>query len=413
MKKAVGQRQALLAMTIEAVALRGFGEFSLRHLASAAGLSTTAIFQNFSGKAELLEHALGLAIARDQVFHEDLLAQAAGFLTTHISFADFLARYIMMRPALAYARFASEIMIGLDDDIQCHGLLQQWHSHRMEFWTQVLAKLDARPGLARVVFQFVLMEEYYAYALHGECTYGMLLAETCRAISEEAFYGEATGLAQSHVSLSLATQPLSIRDWDNSANSPMREQLLDEALRIIESSGLEALNQRHLARNAGVSASAIAYYFKDMKSFRTQAIWRALVNGIPSQLDPERSGVEQPRDISEWLKTLDAMLEPGTDDRPAGFYIGFVRLTGQACLLSRHDPSLVALVSYLRALEGWGTYHVSRNIAPLAELIRREHAAAFGMWIKSEALMRRVNLAMPGTGFERLEFAASQIFPER
>jgi AcrR family transcriptional regulator len=318
----------------------------------------------------------------------------------------------MMRPALAHARFASEIMIGLDDDTYCHSLLRQWHSHRIEFWTHLVAKLDAQPGLAEVAFQFVLMEEYYAYALHGECTYGMLLAETCRAISEEAFHGKSTISAHSHVSLRLAAQPMSMRDSENSANSPMREQLLDEALRIMDVSGLEALSQRHLAKSAGVSASAIAYHFKDMKSFRTQAIWRALVNGIPSQLDPERSGVDQPSNISEWLKTLDAMLEPGTDDCPPGFYIGFARLTGQACLLSRHETSLVALVSYLRALEGWGTYHVSRSIAPLAELIRREHAAAFGMWIKSEALLRRLNLALPGTGFERLRFAASQIFPE-
>jgi len=412
MKKAEERRKALLTMTIEAVASHGLGKFSLRHLARATGLSTTAIFQNYTGKAELLEHALAFAIARDKVFHEDLLAQAAGVVTTHISFADFLARYIMMRPALADARFISEIMIGLDNDMHCHGLLQQWHAHKMEFWTQILAKLDSQRGLAPVIFQFVLMEEYYAYALNGEFTYGMLLAETCRALSEEAFHGASAGSAQSHVSLSLATQPLAVRDPDNPISSPVREQLLDVALRIIENSGLEALSQRHLARNAGVSASAIAYYFNDMKSFKTQAIWRALVNGIPSQLDPDHSGVDQPRDISEWLKTLDAMLEPGTEHYPAGFYIGFARLTAQACLLSRHDPSLVALVSYLRALEGWGTYHVSRSIAPLAQLVRREHAAAFGMWIKSEALMRRVNLALPGTGFERLNFAASQIFPE-
>jgi AcrR family transcriptional regulator len=266
---------------------------------------------------------------------------------------------------------------------------------------------------AEVVSQFVLMEEYYAYALQGECTYGMLLAETCRAISEAAFHGGASALAQSHVSLSLATQPLSMREANDPADSLIQEQLLDEALRIIESSGLEALNQRRLAKNVGVSTSAIAYYFKDMKSFRNRAIWRALVNGIPSQFDPERPAAEQPHDLAQWLETLDALLEPRSGARPVGFYSGFARLTGQACLLSRHDQSLVPLIAYLRALEGWGTYLVSRNIEPLAELIRREHAAAFGMWIKSEALMRRVDLAMPGTGIERLEFAASHIFPER
>ncbi len=412
MKKAEEQRQALLAKTIDAVAVHGLGQFSLRRLASAAGSSTTAIFQNFSGKAELLEHAMGLAIARDAAFHEEVLKEAAGFLTTHISFADFLARYVMMRPALAHARFASEMLIALDDYSQCHGLLQQWHALRTAFWEKILEKLDARPGFAKVVSQFVLMEECYAYALDGELTYGMLLAETCRALSEVSFHAGSVGTVQSHVSLNLDTQPLSMRESDYQDDAPVKEQLLEEALRIIEQSGLDALNQRRIAENLGVSTSAIAYHFKDMKNFRNRAIWRALVNGIPSQLDPERPAIEQPRNIYQWLETLDDMLEPGTNERPPGFYIGFARLTGQVCLLSHHDRSLVPLISYLRALEGWGTYHVSRNITSLADLARRDHAAAIGMWIKSEALLRRVNLVMSGTGIDRLEFATSHILPK-
>lgn len=156
-----------------------------------------------------------------QAFHETLLNQAAGFLSTHLSFADSLARYIMQRPVLAHARFTSEMLIGLDDYPHCHGLLQQWHSLRTNFWTQVLATLDARAGLAKVVAQFVLMEEYYAYALPGDCTYGMLLAETCRAVSEAGFHGGSAGVAQSHVSLKLATQPLSMRETDTPDDAPI------------------------------------------------------------------------------------------------------------------------------------------------------------------------------------------------
>lgn len=413
MQKADDQRQALLGLTIEAVGQRGLGEFSLRNLATAAGLSTTAIFQNFGSKAELLESALELAIARDSAFHDALRDPAARLLSTHVSFADFLAHYILKRANSPLARFASEILIGLDDYPGCHLLLQQWHAGRTDFWAAVLGKLDVQPGLARVVADYALMEEYYAYALHRECTYQLLLTETCRALSDCAFHHGAAGPVLSHVSLNLGTQPMSIREADDSSDAPIKEQLLEEAIRIIEDAGLEALNQRRLARNAGVSSSAIAYYFKDMKTFRNRAIWRALVNGIPSQLDPEGYPVEQPSDLDQWLVTLEDLLDVGEDDRPAGFYIGFARLTAQACLLSNHDCSLLPLVAYLRELEGWGTYRVSRNVAAQAELIGRDHAAAFGMWIKSEALLRRVNLTAPGTGIERLEFAARHIFPER
>jgi AcrR family transcriptional regulator len=412
MKKAADQRQALLALTIEAVGQRGLGEFSLRHLASAAGLSTTAIFQNFSGKAQLLESALELAIAQDREFHQNLRNLVAALLSTHIGFADFLARYVLMRAALPQARFASEILIALDDYPGCHDLALRWHAERTAFWTALLDQLDARPGLARVVADYSLMEEFYAYSLRGESTYPLLLAETCRALSDCAFHDGAAGPVHSHVSLKLDTQPLSIRESDDSSDAPIKEQLLEQALRIIEESGLEALNQRRLARSAGVSSSAVAYYFKDMKSFRNRAIWRALVSGIPSQLNPERFPVEQPRDLRQWLETLEDLLVLGEAGRPAGFYIGFTRLTGQACLLSRHDPSLLPLIAYLRELEGWGTYRVSRNIPALASLIGRDHAAAFGMWIKAEALLRRAGLTVPTAGMERLEFAAGQIFPE-
>lgn len=140
-------------------------------------------------------------------------------------------------------------------------------------------------------------------------------------------------------------------------------------------------------------------------------IWRALVNNIPGALDPSAPVAEQPKELAEWLDRLDLMLQPGSGVRPPGFYIGFARLTAETCLLSQHDPSLLPLIAYLRALEGWGTYHVSRTIEPLASLIGRDHAAAFGVWIKAEGLLRRIDLVAEGPGADRLNFAAGMIFP--
>ena len=185
----------------------------------------------------------------------------------------------------------------------------------MTFWTGMLPSPDATQGREELVSQFVLMEEFYAHALHGDCTYELLLAETCRPLCDAAFHRGATGQAKSHVSLSLGTKPMATHGTGLECDSTVPEQLLDEALRTIERSALEAGNQRRIARNIGVSASAIAYYFKDMKSFRNRAIWCALVNGIPSQLDPDNPNAEQPRHLSQWLETLDAMLRPPSPER--------------------------------------------------------------------------------------------------
>jgi AcrR family transcriptional regulator len=187
--------------------------------------------------------------------------------------------------------------------------------------------------------------------------------------------------------------------------------LLDAAMQIINRVGVGGINQRAIARAVGVSPSMITYHFNDMKTFTTQAIWRALVQGIPVQLDPDHESEELPRDLPEWLGILDNLLQPGQSGRDAGFYVGFSRLTGEACLMARRNPALLPLIIYLRGLEGWGTYRVSRAIEPLARRIGRDHASAFGIWIKAEAMLRSSGLVDSTRGIDRLTTAARLIFP--
>lgn len=410
MKKAEEQQHALLGWTIDAASDQGLDEFSLRHVAGLGGISTTIIFQHFRGRAELLEGALALAIQRDRAFHQQLLANSAKLLTTHLGLADFLASYVRIRALLPHARLASEMLLKLGENPQCHELIAGWHQMRTDFWIDLLGGLACRPAVAQIISQCVLMEEFYACALHRDMDYALLLAETCRALSLAAFQLKAGDVPQTRVSLTIAAHPLSMREPSGNGSS-IPEQLLKEGLRTVVASGLKALNQRTIARELGVSTSTISYHFKDMKEFRKKVIWRALVNDIPGPLDPDAPVSERPKELAEWLARLDAMLQPGSDIYPAGFYIGFSRMTAETCLLSRHDTSLIPLIAYLRALEGWGTYHVSRNIEPLANLIGRDHAAAFGLWIKAEALLRRTDLAGESPGKDRLDFAARMIFP--
>lgn len=411
MKKAVAQRETLLAETIEAVGQRGLAGVSLRHLAQATGLSTTAIFQNFCGKAELLAHAADLSRRRDQYFHDALAKDVVGAVSAPLAFADFLARYVDLRASSPDARFLSELLLGGEDARDCADILAGWYQDRIDFWTAAVARFEAPTGFGSTLAQFVTMEEFYAYALQDDCAYGLLLSETCRAVCDAALNTGQAAMPQSHVSLTLDTQPLSLRTMDGTEDAPIKDNLLSEAVRIIARDGLEALNQRRLAREAGVSTSAVAYYFNDMKTFRQQAIWRALVVGIPRQLNPESSAVEQPRDLDAWLDMIDDLLSVDPETRDGGFYVSFARLTGQACLLSCQDPSLRPLVAYLRALEGWGTWRATRAIPVLADKIAREHAAAFAMWIKADAILRRTQLVGPETDRARIQTAADHILP--
>jgi AcrR family transcriptional regulator len=413
MKKEHQQRQNLLELAITEVSRGGMRELSLRRLASVAGTSTTVIFQHFNGKGDLIRSALEVAILREKSFHDDLLTQASIYVKGFAGFADFLANYIVLRPSMDAARFTSELLINLDDYPECHGLISGWHEDRRDFWNRVLLGTPSNPEFSDIVAQYVVMEEYYAFALQGDFAFGMLLAETARAISDCAFHGGVARSEQSCTSAGLNVQPMSVGETGEAGHASIKEQLLAEAKRVIDQHGLDALNQRRITRSVGVSGSAISYYFGDMKTFRNRAIWRALINNVPSQLDPHSPLPDAPATMAQWLRALDEMLQPATPESPSGFYIGFARLTAQACLLSRQDPSLGPLISHLRALEGWGTYRVSRSVPALSPLIRREHAAAYGAWIKAEALLRCMKLALPGPGTDHLKSAAKQIFPQR
>ena len=406
------QREKLLDLTIAAVAKQGLDGTSLRAIAADAGASTTAIFQNYSGKSELISDALRAAIDRDTVFHDDLRSQIFGLVRSHLGFADLVATYIELRATSDHARFLTEIFVSAQDYAHCLAALRDWHHKRQQFWADLIAAQNLPAQSAGIIGDYVLMEEFYAHALSGQVQYRLLLRETARALCQSAFTGGLPDLAESSVSLALGVTPLSVRGPAVGNDHAVARHLLDAAVEIINQAGVSGINQRAIARAVGVSTSIITYHFNDMKTFVTQAIWQALVQGIPVQLNPEHENEQQPSDLQEWLGILDQLLQPRQADRPAGYYVGFSRLTGEACLMAKRNPALLPLIVYLRGLEGWGTYRVSQAIPSLANRIGRDQAAAFGVWIKAEAMLRSTGLHEDSSnGVARLNTAADYIFP--
>ena len=412
MKTPSGLRETLLALTIELSAKVGLERLSLRQIATAAGVSTTAIFQNFNDKADLLAAAVNRAIALDDALHRQLEKDVFPLVSGHLGFADFMATTIELHATRCEARFLSEVLVKLRDHPQCADALAIWHRNHIAFWQGLLDRLAVPAGFAGIVARYAFMEGIYAHAMLGQGTYRMLLLETCRALCDAGFNGGGSANLRSDASALLDTTPFAVHGPDQrEGNQPVAEQLLDAAVGIINHSGMRSLNQRALAAKAGVSGSLIAYHFGDMKTLTIQAIWRALVQGIPSQLDPSGDLSSFPTSLEDWLAILEAMLEVGKDGTDAGFYISVSQLSAEACFLVGENPQLMPLVNYLRGLEGWGTFRVSQSIPPIAEHIRRDHAAAFGVWIKGEALLRNAGIDTGQEDTIPVWSAARMLFP--
>lgn len=379
-------RQILLQLTIEEGASRGLEHIALRQIAKAASISTTVIFQNFEGKADLIAAAAELAAELDARFHDELREQCFGLVSGRLGLADFIASYIELRSGRSEATYLANLLIHSREHAQCARTLQDWHQARMAFWQDLANRQPVPSGLGAIIGSYVVMEEFYAHALKHHPQYRLLMLETCRALCNVA-----PRPAESTARL-LGTVPFAIHHPDrNGTGQPVAEQLLQAAVAIINEAGVHALNQRDLAARAGVSGSLIAYHYKDMRNLTTQAVWHALVQGIPVQLDPEGDAAAFPATLSEWFATLETMLQVGSD-QPQGFYIGLSRLSSEACLLAGRNPEMVPLISYLRGLEGWGTYRVSQSLPALADQIGRDQAAAFAVWIKSQAILRIAGL---------------------
>lgn len=404
-------RRTLLTLAIDTAAQSGLDAVSLRHIAKQAGCSTAVIFQNFEGKADLLQAALDQAIKLDAGFHRSLLADVSGLITGHIAFADFLSAYVELRAVTRHARFLSEMLVTRNDSDSSQAALRQWHQDRTAFWHEVLAPFAFADRLAPIVAEYALMEEIYAYSMIGQPRFHLLMREAARALTDACFNdGKASG-AISGINAEVGGQVRAARGKPDPQGPSMPEQMLGHAIQLIKEHGIGGLNQRMLARKAGVSSSMISYHFKDMKSFTNQAVWRALVEEIPSEFDPQGGAVQFPDSVGEWLNFLNSMLavEPGKGS--VGFYVSFSRMAGEASLLARSDKSLVPLMVYLREIDGWGTYRLSRNIPAMADRVQRQHAAAFAVWIKAEAILRYSGLVDPADGRSRLDEAIAIIFP--
>lgn len=403
--------ERLVRETIRMGARSGIGNISLRNISSSAGCSTSVIFQHYGDKAGLVGAALKHAIVEERDIHVTMYADINGLLVDRLTFADFVASYIEGRSTRDAPLFVSGLVLHDEFGSRFVASLREWHGLRTEFWAACLAQYADAALSSELLTAYVAMEEFYAFALGGSGRYRLLLRETTRALTGKAL-GDVTHDAMRRtlaMALNAVPRPLGESAASNCDSVP--ERLLKNAANAMIAHGVHALNQRDVARSAKVSPSMIAYHFGDMDSFADKAIWRALLHNVPQQLNPELQIEGRPITMAEWLEALDRMLQPGNGAVTRGFYAGFAGITAQACLLAQSRPELRPLIAYLRELEGWGTYRVSRNVAGSPLKVGRDHAAAFAVWLKAQGMLTQAGIVTEPITVAMIENGAEAIFP--
>jgi AcrR family transcriptional regulator len=407
MDTALPLRQALVEQTILGIASFGLEDITLRTIAAAAGCSTAGVFQHFAGKSEMVETALERALILDTQFHEDFSLSVAGLTFGLDRLAVLLSAYIEMRATSPIAAFWSEIIFKSRQLDAGLAILRQWVAMREKFWAERLAEAGLDNSLGSIVQTYLLMEEVYSYALRDRVEYILMLRETTKAFVERYFMA-LDSECDSVVSkwASGEETPFKIDPVTTDMNS-LKERLISYAIPEIIAHGIPALNLRKIAKQAKASPSMIAYHFGDTESFINEAVWRALIQDIPHEIDPNRMEGTPVGTINDWTSMLANLIRPHQGDVRPGFYVGVARLIGQAALFARRHKDLLPVILHLRKIEGAGTYRASQTIWPSGFAIDRASATVFGIWVKGQAVMNEtVSRSNPAQGEDILSVAS-------
>lgn len=370
-------RAILIAATQQLALERGLHGCSLRAVATQAGRSTTSVFQHFGSREALLQATLEDAVARSAAWHEHYGAQLAGMPQDIACLSGTIAHYIVQASADPAIRFCQQVLFTPGHLPGSPLLLARWDQARRGFWDDALAT-TAYAALAPVIATYSVAEGGFATALADQPGYAVLLAETCTALLQGV-----AGLHDPQAGATPATEWLLARTvtppaLDATAPDAM-QRLLDQAAGRILREGLAGLNLRSIAKGADLSPSLVNYHWGDFASFTRDAIWRALLHGLPRMLsqagDTSLSG-------DEWQVQLDAAIRPG-----GGFYVNYARILGQLGMEAARAPQYVPLLAWLRAIEGTGIHSASHTAWPSRLRLGRPVATAFALWIKGRAIL--------------------------
>lgn len=374
-------REMLLQTAARQIVESGIEALSLRTVTAAVGKSTTAIVHGFGDKAGFIEAVVARARARDHAFHEAMRSTLAGIPLTPPILADLVVNYVLSRAVEPDARIFLEALYKARQFPGTSAILTQWNAERAQFWRCLLEE-SRFEHLAAILPDYLAGEEAYAAALAGEAEYRLLLHASARDVA-----GVSSGEEDAGAPLgSWIEGRAAFQSIDSKPLPAAMEQALFAAVRSIEREGASGLNIKRLAEEEGVAHSQIIYHFGSFAAFRNQAIWRALMQGLPETIDSKRPHPAAFPD-GRSLDALDAMVTPGSGGANPGYYVGYGRILGQACLAAQVDTGLKPLILHLRAIEGRGIFRASVHDWPNSHRLSRSRATPFAIWIKGHAIL--------------------------
>lgn len=378
--------EMLIESALTLVADKGIVSFSMRVVAAAIGRSTTAIVHEFGNRDGLLAAMVKTALERDKRFHAEFLKNLSGLSPGAPSLTEIVAHYIESRVACddAAVRVWPELLFNGERSSTLMAVLICWRQMREDFW-QRLVPAGSAAMLAPLLADYTVTEGAYAIILHQQLDYRLLLRETIAHLLDGTFSRTSLAPTDKVRSWLEDTAPLAPpRSLDCPGTS--RSHLLDVAADEILMHGATSLNHRRLTAKAGVSTAMIVYHFGSMEQFTVEAIWHALLTGLPAYLDDSVTVPGARQTVEEWPVILAQTLTPGRDASAGGFYIGYGRIVGQTCLLARHRADMIPLVRHLRLIEGSGIHHASQTNWPPSLALNRGKATALAIWIKGWAI---------------------------
>jgi AcrR family transcriptional regulator len=386
-RAALSPTAMLVESALTLVADKGLDQFSMRVVAATIGRSTTSIIQGFGNKNGLLAAMVATAFDRDAQFHAHFLQNISGLILDRDALTETIAYYIESRVTCGDAaiRVWPELLFNGGRSPIWTPMLIRWRQMRENFWDTLLP--DGLPNLLSLVLaDYTVMEEVYAVVLQGGFDYRLQLRETVGRLVDGAICAKTIdNVDQVRTWLADTAPPAPPRSLESAGTS--RSRLLAVAAAEILAHGATALNHRRLTAKAGVSTAMIIYHFGDMEQFTVEAIWHALLNGLPAYLDDSNPARPVRQTDEEWPNVLaKTLVSSGGGACASGFYIGYSRIVGQTCLRARHHPNLVTLVRYLRLIEGSGMHHASQTSWPPTLALDRGRATVIAIWIKGWAM---------------------------
>lgn len=378
----------LVSCGLDAIASSGLEGMSLRNVGSAAGSTTAGIVHHFGDKAGFLCALMEAGLEAERDWHAAMAQRIEGAELGHLDFVEWIAWYVSQRAGSTAGLFWSELLFKSRFAPGSQGAVARWHEMRIRFWETVLAASGRRRNFAPYLVAYLCMEEVCAHALSGDIYYELFKRESLRTLTAVLF-GHESAADRSLSEWSDRRMPRYTMHAGNGGDT-LPERLIDLGAKEILEHGIRSLNQRALAKKAGVSGSMIIYHFGSMAAFENQAIWRAMAIGVPDATNPEADAANTST-LTKWARVLGQTILPAQSDRKAGFYCAYARMTGEVALLSRRKPEFLPLIEHLRTLEGWASFGASQTIWKGVVDLTRNQAAAFAVWLKGQAIVNEIH----------------------